>query len=589
MAFEDNTVGRDMGSIDNSNWEGRRRPNRISSFSADGSGNFTRRYSGPETGGQTVTQNFGADYDAGMEQSRIDEEYQQLGNQQRAVKKHNSDLGVSAFNSVMKQARLNGGRIPQHVLGRFNRDIGFDGKSRAVFGGGYTQNGDFVVDVAERTPNGVVRKSEIVKPLDQYNLMLRAPGVWNQDDINAQADFLTGKAGYGKSEIADPAVFQTALANFRKGMEQRQERSAGQQREKFAMELAQDLIKRKSSDPRGDFRRRMLMDDNMRTYLMRGTPMLDKDGNPQLGEDGNPMYNEATDEEVRKKVASLESIAFGNDSNADGQDRNVELVERLISRLYPQQTVSPQEAEIRQRQLNNALDDQRRADMMRRPQQRIYFSEGDGQVKVGNGYVVDGVVYDGQGNEIAGATAFSPIRDANGNATYQPIPRTAPTVPAKVEAGGTPKEAAPASAPSNVQSTATQGQATLAALLGKAPVAKAKPDAHAKEDARRRANAQKMASPKDKEALVRGARMELERRLRKQANTNANSTSNASGQLKVQSRFNTDEAPMLPEERRAEIAKRWYDWAEQQRAAGYSISKEEVEGLIDKELNDTIG
>ena len=313
MAFEDNTVGRDMGSIDNSNWEGQRRPNRISSFSADGSGNFTRRYSGPETGGQAVVQDFGADYDAGMEQLRIDEEYQQLGNQQRAVKKHNSDLGVSAFNSVMKQARLNGGRIPQHILGRFNRDMGFDGKSRAVFGGGYTQNGDFVVDVAERTPNGVVRKSEIVKPLDQYNLMLRAPGVWNQDDINAQADFLTGKAGYGKSEITDPAVFQTALSNFRKGREQRQERSAEQQREKFAMELAQDLIKRKSSDPRGDFRRRMLMDDNMRTYLMRGTPMLDKDGNPQLGEDGNPMYNEATDEEVRKKVANLESIAFGND------------------------------------------------------------------------------------------------------------------------------------------------------------------------------------------------------------------------------------------------------------------------------------
>ena len=46
---------------------------------------------------------------------------------------------------------------------------------------------------------------------------------------------------------------------------------------------------------------------------------------------------------------------------------------------------------------------------------------------------------------------------------------------------------------------------------------------------------------------------------------------------------------MLPEERRAEIAKRWYDWAEQQRATGNSISKEEVERLIDKELNDTIG
>jgi hypothetical protein len=165
--------------------------------------------------------------------------------------------------------------------------------------------------------------------------------------------------------------------------------------------------------------------------------------------------------------------------------------------------------------------------------------------------------------------------------------RTAPTATAKAE--GMPKEAAPASAPSNVQPTATQGQATLAALQGKAPVAKAKPDAHAKEDARRRANAQKMASPKDKEAFVRGARMELERRLRKQANTNANATSNVSGQLKVQSRFNTDEVPMLPEERRAEIAKRWYDWAEQQRATGNSISKEEVERLIDKELNDTIG
>ena len=75
-----------------------------------------------------------------------------------------------------------------------------------------------------------------------------------------------------------------------------------------------------------------------------------------------------------------------------------------------------------------------------------------------------------------------------------------------------------------------------------------------------------------------------------QTNTNANAVTNASSRLKAADRrFHTDEAPVMPDERRAEIAKRWYDWAEQQKAKGDPVPDEEIERLIDNELKEIIG
>ena len=81
---------------------------------------------------------------------------------------------------------------------------------------------------------------------------------------------------------------------------------------------------------------------------------------------------------------------------------------------------------------------------------------------------------------------------------------------------------------------------------------------------------------------------EQDRRLALQTNTNRNIAPSASVKLK-DSGINFDEAPMLPEERRAKIAERYKAWQEQHKAVGDDIPDEEVEAMIDRELKETIG
>lgn len=174
MAFYDDTTQRDEGTIDAQN--NRLRPNRISSFSADGRGNFSRMDS---LGGVTQREDWGADYDRLMEQKRMNDEFEGLSKNAKAVKRNNEQVGFNAINSAMKASMMNGGTLPANAIDMLNRKLGFDGKNRAVFRAGYLANGDYDLDIAERGPNGQVQMRSVKYPMkQQYDMMFNAPGVW---------------------------------------------------------------------------------------------------------------------------------------------------------------------------------------------------------------------------------------------------------------------------------------------------------------------------------------------------------------------------------------------------------------------------
>lgn len=414
MAYYDETVQRDEGMVTEPD-NGLRRRSSISSFSADGRGNFSKTQS---MGGLTRREEWGADYDRDMAQAQTYSGYQQLGDRARAVRKHNENLGFNAINSVMKEALSNGGRIPQYMLGALNRDLGYDGKTRAVYGGGFTQNGNFVLQTAQRGPNGSVMQSdETIDPLARYNMMLKCPGVWNQQDVDEQARFLSDRMGYRKGEFADPSTFATTLANFKKGASQRQAQSANAEMQKFITSVAQSVLKGRSRDPERDIRTKLLLDDKYRDSISRSDrPVFEDDGKTQkLDDAGQPMFERATDEERMARLDADVRLALGDQNGGGGADADAQklaMVNAWIDKMYGPRKLSPQEQEIQTRQLDNAVEDQRRADVMRRPQQLVHYTDADGNWKVGNGWIRDGKVYDPQGYEIEGATPT----DAKGNA-----------------------------------------------------------------------------------------------------------------------------------------------------------------------------
>lgn len=429
MAFYDD---QDFGVDPNGN---PRQRSRISSFSADGRGNFSRTFSGPETGGMTMRQNWGADYDG---QAQVGADFDGIAQRAAAVKRHNAQLGNWSLNAAMKSALGNGGRVPQNQVDLLTRNLGMDGKNRAVWRAGFLRNGDFAVDVAERGQNGGVSTTTMRIPrADQRRMMLDAPGVWGDAGVARYRELGDALSStLGRSELGDPEAYSGALQRYRSGQSARQQQAAETQR----MQLVKSIIDQVSKDgdrrnPEQDVRFRLLTDKNLGPAYRRGKPVLNEKGEQELDDEGNPKFEEATPEEVKAKLEHDVALVMGGQQGRDDDfDRRAQWAMSVINQIYPQQPVDPRMREMQDRQMEDAMDAQRRSEVTRFPQRYIRYRDASGREVAANGYVTnDGRVYDANGYEIEGATAarspydnaLPPIRALDGGRQPAQTPASA--------------------------------------------------------------------------------------------------------------------------------------------------------------------
>jgi len=373
------------------------------------------------------------------DQARIGADFDDLAMRSAAIKRHNSQIERDTVSALMRQARKNGGMVPQNLVDQASANFGMDGKNRAVFRAGYLPNGDFGIDVAERGANGAVQRSTRRIPVaDQYSIVNGTPGIWGDDGIAESAN-LYGQLRNTRGKSTLPAdTYRQNLAAYRQGVSAREQQQANAQMDKLMFDIVRDSIKGSGGNGGKNYRlnaaMKLLTDKNARSWLMQGLEQKDDDGNVVTnGEDemGNPIPVIDQDKLMQRIDGVIDRYS---QQNGSANNAPPEWVMKFLDQRFGPRQLSPEEAEIRQRQRQNALDDQRRADVMRgRDQQLIHYLDENGTHKVGSGYVVDGKVYDGDGNEMSGVR----LADRNGRPLRDEIDeRLAQRASARAQGGG---------------------------------------------------------------------------------------------------------------------------------------------------------
>ena len=139
--------------------------------------------------------------------------YAQLGKQAKQQQLERQESGASALASVMKLAMSNGGTnpktgktskgmIPRYGLEALNRDMGFDGQNQGFVSGGFTANGDFFLQYAQKDPQTgqMVTTPQVITPVDQFKIMNRQRGIFTNQDLGEMAAQLK-QSGYRDDEI----------------------------------------------------------------------------------------------------------------------------------------------------------------------------------------------------------------------------------------------------------------------------------------------------------------------------------------------------------------------------------------------------
>lgn len=91
--------------------------------------------------------------------------------------------GQSTMASLMKVAMANGGTAPMSALALAGRQFGFDNKTCAIGGAGFTQNGDWYVDFVQKDQNGrLSRKTSTMPFADLGRIYYSQAGIFDNAD-----------------------------------------------------------------------------------------------------------------------------------------------------------------------------------------------------------------------------------------------------------------------------------------------------------------------------------------------------------------------------------------------------------------------
>ena len=194
------------------------------------------------------------------QQNQIYSGYEKLAKQAQAQREQKQALGASAVASVMKLAMKSGGQndkgerqkgaVPMYALEALNRDMGFDGQNQGFVAGGYTQNGDFYLQFAQRDPQSgqMVTRPQIIKPIDQYRIMHQQQGIFDNSDRGAMAAQLKS-AGFRDDEILlASGINQTQLEQMRKLAAAKQSQESSMKERLSGLSMIKDFLEKNGAD-----------------------------------------------------------------------------------------------------------------------------------------------------------------------------------------------------------------------------------------------------------------------------------------------------------------------------------------------------
>lgn len=540
----------------------------MNQWGPDGSvaSSFSNTVFGPQTGGMPIR----VGWDAIDTQARIGSEFADLARRSAAVKQHNARIGADSMNAAMRAAMANGGRLPQNAVDMLSRNLGLDGRNSAVYSAGYLNNGDFDIDIVTRGANGgLQRTTKKITPLEQYNMMLAAPGVWGEDGVVAsQGLYNRLRNTRGKSELQSPSVYAD---NLRAYNTQKQSAHTLKMMTGLYQAVYKDMSKGGKQPVTTDvIRARMasdlLKDKNIGPQIT-SVPDLNEDGTQKMVEDengqqvpamrqadpNNPDDVERVKQNLKMRLDLVPELAPRQDAQGGGEaDRRLAFLKYIYDRENPQtpQDVLAFQQRQRERQMREAEEAQARDDITRRPQQVINYFK-DGRWYSGNGYVRDGKVYDGQGYEIEGATPAEMARGEDGGVVSNEKGWFARALPPATELMG--------------------GQAGAAGQGGGAEsVSAGKDEGVASDDATTSDGAAQPESERAQKALEL-AKAEKERRLKASADVAKSGGTNKPAQAEDK----------LPQEEK-ELVKREREFVEQMKSLGGVVEKDDDGNIVSR-------
>lgn len=129
-------------------------------------------------------------------------QFQQVVNMERQQAAARKAQGQATVASLMKMAKLNGGVAPIAALQLATRQMGFDGKTAAIGGAGFTANGDFFLDFVQKdTQTGQMsRATNLIGRADQGRIYYGQQGIFDNADRAAWRQQMLG-ARYSDQEI----------------------------------------------------------------------------------------------------------------------------------------------------------------------------------------------------------------------------------------------------------------------------------------------------------------------------------------------------------------------------------------------------
>ena len=129
-------------------------------------------------------------------------QFQQVVNMERQQAAARKAQGQSTVASLMKMSMMNGGVAPMAALQLATRQMGFDGKTAAIGGAGFTANGDFFLDFVQKDAQTgqMSRATNLIGRADQGRIYYGQQGIFDNADRAAWRQQMLG-ARYSDQEI----------------------------------------------------------------------------------------------------------------------------------------------------------------------------------------------------------------------------------------------------------------------------------------------------------------------------------------------------------------------------------------------------
>ena len=302
-----------------------------------------------------------------------------------AQKADRARRGRATLGSMVGHAMDNGGMVPRELGAAYGQELGTNGPAFGTL----AKDGTFMsLGIGQ---DGNVQPTGLVKPFDVMKSMVQS-GDWKNAQKYAKK-YLDGK--YTPEQIAGATGFSPQWAH---GAATNEISAADKKLQLEALKVLLDMDKaNKTPVTAEDFYR-----NNPRLITMLGTD-YQRDENGQVVMDemtGKPIEIALPPEEISKRAVAFFDGLRKSEANGGGDGMN-EIQRAIVDGI---------------RALTTPPAEQQTANI---PQSAFEIKGADGRSRYMNGWIVDGRLYDGRGNDITDSLADGEsVSDLTSGATY---------------------------------------------------------------------------------------------------------------------------------------------------------------------------